>query len=370
MSEFNSFEGCKPNMSFMPAYEDLNEAVFYMASSADREYAKLESAFNMAEVLGESYLVEETGIKGFFENIIKWVKEQFEKLAGLFKKAIDTLQKKSLEFSNKVKNKIKDKSKVTEKLKNLKGGDKVYGKTYEYPNWDAVATAGGQLWTSLDALENMVKDAVSEIVGSETSKEEAEDIEKNSKVYIAKVVSAIGADKLAAFNAENLTIDTSKLSEAIEKHVCGAEKELKKDDIVSKFDEMWNRTTEYRVTVASLQKDFKKLKKYYDDTIKALNGAAKQDAKKGGFNKAGSGYSMMAKAVKLAKSVNNCVGGTAIKIINKRVAKEQMIVWRCVAAATFSKDSDKGMEKATEKLKASQESASIDDITAQLFDFS
>jgi hypothetical protein len=133
---------------------------------------------------------------------------------------------------------------------------------------------------------------------------------------------------------------------------------------------MWAFTTDYRQSVVDLQKDFKKLKKYYDDTLKALNGAAKADAKKSGISKSESGYTSVAKAVKAAKTINNCVGGTAIKLINKRMAKEQMIVWRAVIAATTSKDKDKAMNKATEKLQASQESASLEDVTAQLFDFS
>jgi hypothetical protein len=343
-----------------------------MATSADREYAKLESAFNMAEVLGESYLVEETGIKGFFENIIKWVKEQFNKLAGLFKKAIDTLQSKSLEFSNKVKNKIKDKTKVVEKLKNLKGGDKVYGKTYEYPNFAIVETQSGNLWQALDVMEKRVKSLVSDLEGF-TDKDNEEDKDK-AKAIAAGFISSLSkgfssSEYSGAINYDNMSVDSAKLSEMIEKIVCGKEKELKKEDIISEFDDMWRRTTEYRVTVAELQKNFKKLKKYYDDTISALNTAAKADAKNG-VKKAASEYTYVAKAVKMAKSVNNVVGGTAIKIINKRVAKEQMIVWRAVGAALVTRDSDKKMEKAQEKLKASQESASIDDITAQLFDFS
>ena len=321
--------------SYIPSYASIEEATMYLIEATETDYNQMMASIGVDDLMqikesGYTVAVNEAGkIKGVIDKIIAWFKAQWEKVKGLFGKALEFFQKQVDKFHDKISEaRLKN---IENKIANMKA-DKKFGKTYEYKQYQAEMDGHGTIFSNLISLDSALYRELEKFSDSFKGDDE---FDGDS----AKATLDAHFERFASVFGGNDKTKESDLKKKMIEYMRGKEIEIDKSYIQAHYKEMVENCRVFGRTRRGLKKKMDGEKKRISNSVKSIK---KASGKEDGFAKA---FSVFSPYIKKARVYANMCCGVVLSETKHKMMKEMSALNRLF----FISGKDKGSESKDDK---------------------
>lgn len=338
-------------INVIPTYASVEESALYVIESMESNFNAMMESVGIEELqtFEESgdILLEAEHKNKVIDSIVTWLKETWEKVRGLFEKALKAIKDQIDKTVSKVGKASKDKcKKMADRLK----ADKVYGKGFEWSGFADIIEGNGEIWNAVRGFEDAITGVKADYNYDPNNLMKIKDQLDTAKDKMEeKIISKSDGKK--------------DIQSAVSRIIKGKEIDINKDYIVKNFDELWNYGTDFGKTANTVKKSLNKTKKSFDDTEKYFRGLARQKDENAAIIKE------VIKYVKASKSTLISLDGAILSCVKTRCYEATRIILRLVVAVKQKEEKEAKAETKTTNESAVIEPTSFQTELASLFNF-
>lgn len=345
----------------IPAFSSVEEGALYIIENNEKCFNNIIMSIGLKELAfteaTNDVVVTEASVKEIKDGIVTILENFWAGLKDAFEKVLNFISGKVKEFKEKMA--VKEFNKLQEKAAKIKEKDKegkvkVYTKTFEYKNYDALISMEGPVWNALEKYQKNVHDTLFDFksaAGDNTNAFALKDLYEKVNDANDELVKAFVSTTGAEISNENSII------EVIKNYIKGEEVDVTKEYIVNNLKEIFDYCVDYNKSASEVKKLLNKSKKSYNNDI-ALIKKEKKDVPAGV-------YRAYATAIKKAKNVHTGIVGAILSCTSQRLSCNMKILMK-LAMATTVKESTEDINVDNEPVV---ESSSYQSELVSLFNF-
>lgn len=346
----NFLEGVK-GVDIVPGYASFDEMAFFVIEAAESDYNDMMMQVGIQELAclesSGTEVVYEAGsgrVKELCDKAADMFKSMWEKLKGMFNKALDTINQKTMEFRRKVMDKL-DSKMLQSRVKGLKA-DKKFGSSFDYigdgsPK-DLSAYAKNTIGKITGADEKVQKLYTS---ASEKAKDENTTELNNLSDELNKVVKEVISD--VAPGAQQI----SSIVKTMKDDIRGKRRDVNGSWVSSNFNSLYKEAKDFPETKRQIKGAYKEAETAFNKSIKAC-----KDASSARFFEANA-FTKAIKAYKDLKHICVACSQATVSCLNERQAFYRTVILRVAGS------------KAVKESAVSEGAASTSDNISSLFNW-
>ncbi len=319
----NFLDGIK-GVDVTPGYAAFDEMAFFVVEAAEMDYNDLMMNIGVQELAclesNHCEVVYEAGggkVKELVGKAVDMFKSMWERLKGMFDRALKTINDKSMEFRRKVMDKM-DKSLLQKRVNGIKK-DRNFGTTYEFvrDKKDLSAFANETI-QKLDAGETKITGLWTDAVSDAKAQDAASISGLDSKINAA-VKETVGQ---VANGAEQI----GSVVKIMKDNIRGSKCDVNGSWVSSNWGDIYKEATEFPKTKREIKAAYKKAESSFNDTIKNLKkGEDSKYFEAGAFTKALKGF-------KDLKHICVACSQATVSCLNERQAFYRTVIMRVIGS--------------------------------------
>lgn len=320
-TEENFLEGVN-GVDVIPGYAAFDEMVFHVAEASEADFNAMMMQIGVQELafLEENkteMIYEEGKVKGMVDKVIKFFQDMWEKLKGMFNKALDTINTKTMEWRRKMFDKLGGdaKSFMQKRVSNLKA-DAKFGSSYK----DLLESADlskkpNEIITKINSKDADIENAYTDAAVAEKNGNSADTnaLDDKLKGYVNEVIHSV-----ASADVSNISTIVKHMKDKLH----GQRFDVDGAWVKSHWDHIWTEATEFPQTKRDIKSTYKAAEKSYNNAIKACKKADNSKI----FS--ASAYSKAVKAYKDLRQICSACCQAQVSCLNERQSFFRSIVMK------------------------------------------
>ena len=360
------------SINVIPAYASVEEGALFVAESVEVSFNEMMKEIGISELRaveeGVMLEAEEEKVK-FSAKAKEWLQSIWQKIKGLWAKALAAIQSAMGSLVKKVKSIGKGKENLKKFAQLIKdtdkdGKEKVYLKGHKWSGFDDAVSERGKCWDVVNTFAASTGKVKNKNAADSFLNNAKNDLNRNGSLGANFIKEDLDDAKDKVKNILDIsTVDTASIQSAIVKIIKGEEIDITKNYIVKNFEDIWKYAADYSFTSGRVKGILNATKKQFDDDIKWMQKNAEEypeEILKGVIN-----------MVKEAKQILVAVNGGILSALKQRSSESSRIIFKLATAARAKEDADK-KQKVNEAYTAEEEvveSATFQTELASLFQF-
>lgn len=317
----NFLEGVK-GIDVVPGFANFDEMVFHVAEASEADFNSMMMQIGVQELafLEENkteMVYEDSKVKSMVDTVVKFFKEMWEKVKGMFNKALDTINTKTMEWRRKLYDKLgKDpKGFLSKRVANIKA-DAKFGTSYKnLLESSDLSKKPNAIIAKINSQDSVIEEkykaaATAEDKGDSTLVNSLDDELKNCVNTVIHTVAS-----------ENIT-NISSIVKYMKDEFHGDRFDVTGAWVKSNWNHIWSEATEFPQTKKDIKNTYKEAEKSYNNAIKACK---KADSSK---IFSASAYTKAVKAYKDLRQICSACCQAQISCLNERQSFFRSIVMK------------------------------------------